>query len=318
MPAHIESMVYVGQVPWHGLGKPLESGITVPEMVKMCNLDWTVETAPIVTNDEKATKVASHRVTRRMSDNAILGIVKKGFVPIQNTRAFEVFDNVIGKKAIIETGGSLEGGAKVWALAKLPGVIDVAGTGDVVEKYALLSNAHDGTRALQMLFTAVRVVCSNTLSLAIGDRKSRMAPNVKIRHNKNAEMKLDDAERYMAAAVKYYERFGDFTGFLAQKQLRGQQVKNIIAKVFPPNKQEIVTDAIAEHRVNVEHLFVEGKGHSVIAGSAWALINAFAEYADHDLAGKKKTNDARANSIWFGAARGLKQKATNVIVSAVS
>lgn len=318
MPAEIETMVYVGEVPWHGLGKRLERGLTVEQLVKECELDWQVETAPLITDDERRIKIQNHRCTRRVHDGRVLGIVRKGFVPIQNMRSFSVFNEVIGGQATIETGGSLEGGAKIWALAKLPGVIDVAGTGDEVEKYVLLSNAHDGTRPMQMLFTAVRVVCSNTLSLAIRDKKSKSTPHVSIRHNKSAEIHLDDAKRYMAAAVKYYERFGDFTGFLARKQLRGQQVKNIVAKVFPPNKQEIVTPKIAEHRVSVETLFVEGKGHEQIAGSAWALINAFAEYADHGLAGKKKTNDARANSIWFGGARGLKQRATNVVLSAVS
>lgn len=317
MPADVESLFYVGTTPWHGLGKPMPNEVTSEEAIVLAGLDWEVEVAPIVTNDQKRTAIVNRRVTRRLTDSAILGIVPKRFVPIQNREAFKFFDGVMGEnKATYHTAGSLQGGSKVWILAKLPGVIEIGK--DEVEKYVLLSNSFDGSRPLQMLFTPVRVVCSNTLSMALGkSKRDRVSPRVSIRHNLHKELMLEQAKKLMASAVAYYEKFGDFTNFLAGKQLVTQQVDNIVAKVFPPNRQELVTPAISEMRGEVTRLFDEGKGHDAVAGSAWALVNAFAEFADHGLASKKKHREDRSYSIWFGGARGLKNRATAAVTAAV-
>lgn len=327
MPADVERMMYVGQVPWHGIGTALPTEVNSEVAIRVAGLDWEVEKAPIVTNDQKRTGIDDYRVTRRVSDSAILGVVRKTFHPIQNRDAFRFFDNVVGAgKAVYHTAGSLQGGSKIFMLAKLPGVMEIGkgiGSVDEIERYLLLSNAHDGTRPLQMLFTPVRVVCSNTLSLALrkssADEETRIAPRVNIRHTVNAKKYLKESERIMAAAVKYYEQFGTFCNFLYSKQLRTAQVSNIVGLAFPPNKRKEVTPKIAEHRNNVTRLFTEGKGHEYIAGSAWALMNAFAEYADHDWAGRGKGDATdRAYSVWMGGAKGLKQRATKLITEAVA
>lgn len=332
MSADVETMMYAGEVPWHGIGKAVPADVTAEQAIKLAELDWDVETAPIVTNDQKRTAVDDYRVTRRVQDNCILGVVPKNFKPIQNRDAFGLFDRVVGTgRAIYHTAGSLQNGSKVFILAKLPGMLEVGkgiGKTDDVEKYLLLSNAHDGTRPLQMLFTPVRVVCSNTLGMALMRKEADDAetfhaipPRVSIRQNAKAELKLKEAERIMGKALQYYEKFGDFAGCLYAKQLGGSQVVNIIDEVFPPNKRKEVTPAILGHRTAVEDLFVSGKGHDRIAGSAWALLNAFAEYADHSYGVRKalRTKDPsdRSYSILMGGAKGLKQRATKVISEAV-
>jgi phage/plasmid-like protein (TIGR03299 family) len=219
MPADVETMFYAGQVPWHGIGTAIPHDVNAEQAIKLAQLDWDVETAPIVTNDQKKTAVDDYRVTRRIQDNAILGVVPKRFKPIQNRDAFGLFDSVVGEgKAVYHTAGSLQGGSKVWILSKLPQVLEVGkgiGHVDEVERYLLLSNAHDGTRPLQMLFTPVRVVCSNTLGMALEikgntDKVTRIAPRVTIPHNINAKAKMKQAGRLMKAALNYYEKFGDF------------------------------------------------------------------------------------------------------------
>lgn len=319
MPADVENMLYVGERPWHGLGKQLGGRITPIEALKECELDWDVETAPLVTADVKQTKIQSHRATRRVQDGNILGIVKRDFVPIQNRDAFAIFNKVVDSKPCIETAGSLQGGAKVWALCKLPDVIDVKGKGDIIEKYILLSNAFDG-RPLEMLFTPVRVVCSNTLSMALG-RGADNSPRVAIRQRSEAKLEMKKAQEYMARAVAWYSKFGEFTDFLASRQMPTEKVKMAIERVFPANDRLEVTEKIQKRRLEVERLFVEGKGHDKVAGTAWALINAFAEFADHHMFAERKravSADQRANSIWFSGARGLKQKATNIVAKAVA
>lgn len=324
MPAAIDTMMYAGQVPWHGIGTALPMEVNAEQAIKLAGLDWDVEKAPIVTDDQKRTGVDEWRVTRRMTDNAILGVVRRNFKPIQNRDAFKMFDNVVGPgKAVYHTAGALMGGSKVWILAKLPGVITIGGKDDV-ERYLLLSNAHDGTRPLQMLFTPVRVVCANTLGIALSRSKGidesgeeswdKFAPRVTVRHNKKAEAAIKESERVMKRALEYYEKFGDFANFLNAKQINVAQANNIISEVFPPNKKKEITPTIFYHRSEVTRLFDEGKGHEKIAGSAWALFNAFAEYADHGYAarGAKEAAD-RSYSVWMGGAKGLKQRATRAI-----
>ena len=320
MSADIEKIVYAGATPWHLAGVEMQENFTVEVAIEKAGLNWHVEAVPIETVDQKKTAIENYRVTRRVEDNAILGIVKAGFVPIQNAQAFGMFNTVISGKALINTAGSLQGGSKVWMLAKMPGAIEV-GKNDPIEKYLLLSNNHDGKRPLQMLFTPVRVVCSNTLAMALGSGKDKIAPSVSIPHTLSASVRMKDAERVMAHAVKYYERFGDFADYLCNKQLVEEQLKNIIQTVFPPNDKMVVTKKMQHHRMTVRRLFDEGKGHDRIDGTAWALINAFGEYADHSLAYKADREDPRGEqmrSIWFGGARGLKQRATKIVMKAVA
>lgn len=327
MPAEVENMFYSGQVPWHGIGISVPSELNAAEAIVLAGLDWEVETAKIVTNDQKRTAIDDYRVTRRLTDNAILGVVKKNYVPIQNREAFGMFDNVVGEgKAYYHTAGSLRGGSKVWMLAKLPGVIEVGkdfGKSDEVERYLLLSNSHDGSRPLQMIFTPVRVVCSNTLSIALmkenGDEVTKIAPRVSIKQNSKASLRIKEAERTMGSALKYYEKFGDFANFLRSKQVNKEQVTNIVAEVFPPNKKKEVTPTAAYYRTVITTLFDQGRGHERIAGSAWAMLNAFAEFADHaySIKGAHEAED-RSYSIWMGGAKGLKQRATKSIFEAVS
>jgi phage/plasmid-like protein (TIGR03299 family) len=337
MSAAIERMMYVGEVPWHGIGTALPQAINSEEAIKVAGLDWEVEMAPIITHDQKHTSVDDWRVTRRITDNAILGVVKKSYIPIQNKEAFKMFDGVCGGpgKARFHTAGSLIGGSRIWMLAKLPDIIEVGkgiGSVDEVEKYLLLANAHDGSLQLQMLFTPVRVVCNNTLNMALYFEKEeseeeenlknrwlKNAPRVTVHHGKNADVRMKEAEKVMRAALRYYEKFGDFANFLYGRTLFEAQVQNIIAQVFPPTKKMEITPAIVGHRTEVRRLFDEGKGHDRISGTAWALLNAFGEYADHTHAGHGKGGpEERSYSVWMGGAKGMKERATKTIFQALA
>ena len=314
-------------VQFFNLGTQLTEDMLSTDVIKAAGLDWSVEVAPIVTNDQKRTGIDDYRVTRRVEDSLILGVVKRSYQPIQNVDAFKMFDNVVKDGRILyHNAGYFRGGSKIFVTAKLPGVIEIGkgvGKTDEVERYLLLSNSHDGSRPLTMLFTPVRVVCENTLSLALSPRSAdevtKTAPRVAVKHTALAARAMREAERVMSQAVRYYERFGDWAEFLYERQLNTAQVEGIIQEVFPPNKKKEVTPKVKLHRENVERLFDEGKGHSAIAGSAWALLNSFAEYADHGLARMKSDESSDQNySILMGGMKNLKQFASKVIFEAVS
>lgn len=325
-------MSFQNMKPWQGAGTELPPDISAEQAMKLAKLDWDVETAPIITNDQKRTDVDRWRVTRRVQDNTILGVVHKGYKPIQNRDAFGLFDRVVstGRMTPWTAAGELAGGSKVFIVSRLPGMMEIGkgvGPVDEVERYLLLANSHDGSYPLRMVFTPVRVMCENTLALALhteksGDKITKIAPQVAVKHTKGNELQMRVAEKTMGAALRYYEKFGDFAGCLYSKQLGSDQVRGIVETVFPPNKHKEVTPNIVGHRTSVERLFVEGKGHEKIAGSAWALLNAFAEYADHGYSLKKDKEGsvdfgARSKSIWMGGAKVLKNKATEAISKAV-
>ena len=176
MPAGItetDGMAYVGRVPWHALGTKVEGdAMTAKEAIEAANMDWEVKLQPIYVQTPQLT-IPEHRAAVRQDTQTVLGIVGNRYHVIQNTEAFSAFDAIVGAgDAIYQTVGTLWGGKKMWILAKLTAGRYTLDNGDALESYILLDNSHDGTTALRMRLTQVRVVCSNTLSMATGKRAS--------------------------------------------------------------------------------------------------------------------------------------------------
>ena len=164
------AMMYVGEVPWHRLGTKLDQPATAREAITAAGLDYRVELKPLKTDD--GNDVPTRKATVRTDTNQVLGVVGNGYVPVQNFQAFGFLDAVVADGGLrYHTAGALGRGEKIWMLAKLPGQIQVKNSADIVDKFLLLSNAHDGSAALRVYFTPIRVVCQNTLSLA--ERRSQ-------------------------------------------------------------------------------------------------------------------------------------------------
>jgi phage/plasmid-like protein (TIGR03299 family) len=209
MAHEVDSMMFAGEAPWHGLGVRVPHEVTSEEAIRHAGLDWKVATTSVLAvlgGDREPTPVPRARAVVRQSDGTPLGIVGERYRPIQNAEAFAFFDEVVGEgQAIYHTAGGLNGGRRVWILAKLPGEIRVGGD-DVTEKYLLLSNSHDGTSALRMLFTPVRVVCQNTLNIAL---RRGVGQASSIRHTASAPLRIDEARRVLGLSTDFYDEFAD-------------------------------------------------------------------------------------------------------------
>src|ERR1035437_3760574 len=168
------SMFYIDEVPWHGLGVKLNGPATAQEAITAAQLDWKVVKLPLFAGSKRLPVPDRFAVVRRTGDliqrtDPVLGVVSNEYTPLQNRQAFQFFDPIVGQNAaIFHTAGALGNGERVWILAKLPGHIRVAGD-DLTEKYLLLSNSHDGKSSVTIKFTPVRVVCQNTLTLALNE-----------------------------------------------------------------------------------------------------------------------------------------------------
>src|ERR1700733_3004849 len=182
MPANIQSLMYVKEKPWHGLGTRLEKAATSTEAIKAAGLDWQVEKQPVFLKNGINAISRRHAVVRRDNGHP-LGIVGERYVPLQNNDAFRFFDAVVGlKEAVYHTAGALGQGEIIWILAKLNGVIRVVGD-DITEKYLQLTNRHDGGGSVQILWTPIRVVCQNTLNIALQESQSSL--HTSLRHTLN-------------------------------------------------------------------------------------------------------------------------------------
>ena len=305
------SFAYYGESPWHGLGQKLDAPATAQEAVTAAGLDYEVQLTPVATYD--GLTVDGRRAVVRYDKQEVLGIVSDRYVPVQNKQAFGFLDAVVAEGGLrYHTAGALGRGEKIFLLAKLPESIRVKNSDDVVDKYLLLANSHDGSSALRVFFTPVRVVCQNTLAMA--ERRGH-GQGVSIMHKGNLETKIREAQRVLGLAQRFYDDAADKIDSLASHYPSQEQLKLFFAALYP-DPEEGKNNARAKNiREELHRLFEQGIGHDdpTIKGTSWTALNSVTEYVDRHRStrGKDDTNRAsrRLDSIWFGSGANLKAKA---------
>ena len=163
MAANIETMFYTREKPWHGLGVRVSEAPESAEALRLAGLDWEVDQEPIFT--EENVLIPGYKANIRNTDRRVLGVVTDRYKVIQNTEAFSFTDALLGEGVRYETAGSLQGGRKIWLLARLPKEYIISG--DRISPYLVFSNTHDGSGSVKVAITPIRVVCNNTLNLAL-------------------------------------------------------------------------------------------------------------------------------------------------------
>jgi phage/plasmid-like protein (TIGR03299 family) len=317
MPANIETMAYIGATPWHGQGKSVPPDVTANEMIRAAGLDWTVEkrpargTKPTVNSrgEEMFSCYELVRVPRpdREDEEVILGLVSNRYEPLQNSEAFKFFDPIVDRKsATYETAGALGDGERIWVMAKMPGAIEVV-RGDDCQKYLLLSNSHTGQGSVVVKFTAVRVVCQNTLTMAMNDGQTAF----RVRHSAKMSERLDEVAKLVDAANQIYKQAAEHFQVLAATQVKDKQMlEEYLAALFPKSKLQ---EKMKKHPPKWDHvteLFETSPDLQIprVKGTFWAAYNAVTRFEDYRVV--KTENEAnRLNRVWFGAGADLKIKA---------
>ena len=198
MAALVESMFSSGrQVPWHNLGIIVEDAPTSEDAIRLAGLDWRVEQKPIFLAD--GTEISGNYANVRDKDNKPLGIVGERYKIVQNADAFAFTDALLGEGVRYETAGSLKDGKIIWLLVKMPESVEILG--DKVDPYMVFTNTHDGSGAVRVCMTPVRVVCNNTLNAAMRGAKRVWSA----RHTGSVTNKLDDARETLQFATQYME-----------------------------------------------------------------------------------------------------------------
>ena len=302
----VESMMYVGNTPWHELGTPIpdDKKISVREAIVAAKLDWQVELRHLFTDNSGGGKsgILDHFAVCRTSDNAFLGIVGPDYVPLQNEEALKWFQPFLNaEEATLETAGSLKGGRQVWALAKIrDGNMDV-GKKDSVAHYILLSNSHDGSVAVRVGFTPIRVVCNNTLTMAHDSEASKL---LRVRHTSNLHENLELIREIMNVARKEFSATVEQYRHLQKRDIDTNGLEKYVRVIFSlPDKGG--RDLIP----NIIYLFENGRGSQEAGKTYWGAYNAVTEYLNYF---RGKTQDNTLSSLWFGEATHINRQALSV------
>ena len=293
----------VAPSPWHKLGVALESPGTSVEALGASGLDFTVVKKPLndVVRLDHSGDVSNRWATIRTDTGDVLGVVGDSYVPIQNRDAFGVFDGLVGAgKAIYETAGALGKGERIWILAKLPGYIKVRDN-DIVSKYLLLSNSHDGSSLVQMKLTPIRVVCNNTLTAALKGQGE-----INIRHTLSAKEDAAQALSLLGLSNALYEQLEAVFNRMALTKISDEQLMDYVKALVPDNEEKEHNTDVRGIRNSLLGLYQDGQGANLSRGTVWGAFNCVAEYTDHAL---ESDASNRLESIWSGRGDQLNRKA---------
>jgi phage/plasmid-like protein (TIGR03299 family) len=309
MAHEVETMAFAGQVPWHGLGTPLteEDLFDWTKACEKAGLSWDVELTPLVTADTNAT--VAHRGVRRTSDGRVLGVVGPRYHVLQNRDAFKWFQPFLdAREATLHTAGSLRNGSRVWVLAKLNREPLVIAPGDEVEKFILLSHGHDGSLAVRVGFSPVRVVCANTLALAHRADASQL---IRVRHSKSLTDNLANIQEVMNLANEAFEATAEQYRLLARKDINQADLRKYVRRVLKVDDQEEIATRTSNVIEQIIGLCEAGRGNDLasVRGSYWTAYNGVSEWLGYE---RGRSQQSRIDSLWFGESANLNRHALQV------
>lgn len=275
MAANVETMFSVREKPWHGLGKIVMEAPTSAEALHLAGLDWNVVQKPIYTEFNEP--VEGYKANVRDSDRKVLGVVSDRYKVVQNADAFSFTDELIGKGVRYETAGSLQEGKKVWLLARLPREYIIAG--ERISPYLVFSNTHDGSGSVKVAVTPVRVVCNNTLNLAL-DKASRSFSMI---HTGNIQDKIQEARDTLFMAEEYMDCLGAEFEQLRRQKMTDVQVKEYINLLLPMEKEatRLQSKNIIRLREDMMKRYYDAPDLQTVGNNAYRFINAVSDFATH-------------------------------------
>ncbi|MEY8378317.1 DUF932 domain-containing protein [Lachnospiraceae bacterium 56-18] len=284
MAANVESMFYVRETPWHGLGTKVLEAPASKDALQLAGLDWRVLQEPIYTAMEEL--VDGYKANVRDSDRKVLGVVTDRYRVIQNDEAFAFTDELLGAGVKYETAGSLQGGRKVWLLAHMPHEYIISG--ERISPYLLFSNTHDGSGAIKVALTPIRVVCQNTLNLALANAKRSWS----MIHTGDIKEKMQEAKDTLFLAENYMDELGKEFEALRMKKLTDKQVMEYIEILLP-----IEDGSTPQQEKNMKRLredmkirYFDAPDLQGVGKNAYRFVNAVSDFATHAEPLRKTAN----------------------------
>lgn len=288
MSANIETMFSVRTVPWHGLGEVIADAPTSEEAIRLAGLDWNVYQADLVT--DSGLPIPGFKANIRDTDDKVLGVVSDRYKVVQNYEAFRFTEELLGKGVRYETAGSLQDGKKTWILAKLPNEYIV--NEDQISPYLVFFNSHDGSGSVRCAITPIRVVCQNTLNLALSTAKRSWSAV----HTQGIADRMQEASQTLFFAEKYMTELGREIYQLQKVSLSDKKVLEYIEEFFPDD----VTATSAQRRnmrtlrEDMKRRYFEAPDLAHVGNNAYKFVNAVSDFATH-AAPLRQTSTYREN-----------------------
>jgi len=303
-------MAFVGETPWHGLGQEIDENSSIEEWQKAAGMDWTINSSPVKFDAEGNDQIYSGQNVLYRSDTHLpLSVVSNRYKAVQPVEVLEFFRDLIDENGFkINTAGTLRGGKRMWALAETGKFGEVC-KGDGVGGFLLLSTSCDRTLATTARFTTVRVVCNNTLTMAVNDKSNCVS------FSHIQQFDHEKVKEKLGTAVASFGSFMDMAKVLQKQKLRQAQAQQFVADLITPLNQ-VKDSPIEENRAykKIMALFdSEAKGQELVGYSKWGMLNAVTEYVDHH--NPSRNNDARLDSAWFGTGDRLKNRAIALLTA---
>ncbi|MGH8108597.1 MAG: DUF932 domain-containing protein [Arenimonas sp.] len=315
----VETMAYAGEKPWHGLGNKLEREQSIDAWKESAGMNWTVEESEVRFISGKngigsINAFPEQKVLYRSDSKAPLAVVSKRFRVVQPGEILEFYRDLTEVNGFeLETAGVLREGRKFWALAKTGQSTTLDGQ-DRVDGYLLLATACDGTLATTAQFTSVRVVCNNTLSIALGDSSSA----IKVPHR--SQFNADAIKQQLGITVSSWDAFVTRMKVLVACPVDPDSAEGLLRRVLSYQSQESKEMVVNEQALaNVRSLYEGGGKGALLAssrGTAWGLLNSVTEYVDHHR--RARSDDHRRDAAWFGAGALLKQRTLEEVTKLVA
>lgn len=284
MAAQVESMFYTREKPWHGLGTMVQEAPTSEEALILAGLDWNVIQKPIQTTE--GSPIPGFFANVRDCDEKVLGVVTNRYKVVQNREAFSFTDELLGEGVTYETAGSLQEGRRTWVLAKLPHRYIISG--DEIEPYLVFMNSHDGSGSIKAAMTPIRVVCNNTLNLALSTAKRFWSIN----HTGNIDGKLEDARYTLLYADQYMGELGKAIDQLSKIRIPDRQVYEYIDALFP-----LTEDPTDQQKKNLMRLkedlkqrYFDAPDLADTGKNGYRFVNAVSDFATHSKPLRERAN----------------------------
>ena len=275
MAANVETMFYVRETPWHGLGTRVMEAPGSGEALEVAGLNWKVRQEPIYTDNNLL--IPGYKANVRDSDNKVLGVVTDRYKVVQNDEAFAFTDGLLGEGVRYETAGALLDGRKVWILARMPREFII--NGEQISPYLVFSNTHDGSGAIKVAVTPIRVVCNNTLNLALATAKRSWS----MVHTGDVQGKMEEAKQTLFMAEKYMSKLGREFETLRKIELTDRQVMDYIKLLLPYENEDnsLHVRNINRLREDMQRRYFDAPDLKDVGNNAYRFVNAVSDFATH-------------------------------------
>ena len=284
MAANVETMFYTREKPWHGLGTMVAEAPNSKDALRLAGLNWKVLQEPVYTENEEL--IQGYKANVRDTDRKVLGVVTDRYKVIQNEEAFAFTDTLLGEGVRYETAGSLQEGRRVWMLARLPREFIIGG--ERISPYMVFSNTHDGSGAVKTALTPIRVVCNNTLNLALRTAKRSWS----MIHTGDISGKIEEAKNTLLLADEYMTALGQEFENLRKIKLSEKQVLDYIKILLPmeENYSLLQKRGVEKLRADMKMRYFDAPDLKDVGNNGYRFVNAVSDFATHYTPRRKTAN----------------------------